>query len=150
LRLWQHFSALLLFTFAIRPTLNTVFGLRRKISDLIDVDKRLDSKIQSLITAQSTYAKFDPQLSMLDRALPKIPDVDIMIIDIENAVSDSGAKLTSLTVDKTGLTPDAWTANSGFVPGKRVPLSFKLDISGDFASGQKLLKNLINAPRIVQ
>ena len=35
--------------FAIRPTLNTVFSLRRMISDLTEVDKSLDNKIQALI-----------------------------------------------------------------------------------------------------
>lgn len=135
--------------FAIRPTLNTVFGLQRKIADLIDVNNRLDSKIQSLITAQSNYAKFEPQLFMLDRALPSRPEVDTMVIDIENIVAGSGTKLNSLTVARTGLTPDAWTSNLGFETGKRVPLAVSLNVAGDFVSGQNLLKTLIKAPRII-
>jgi len=56
---------------AVRPTLVTVTELRKKIEDQTLVEKKLDTKIKSLIQARQKLDEYEDSLPLFERAVPE-------------------------------------------------------------------------------
>lgn len=89
--------------FALSPTFSTIVGLTRKIDDQKKVLASLDSKINSIILAQENYSRVEPDLPLLDRALPTKPEPDVVLQDVINTGSGSGVVLSSFQVSEVYL-----------------------------------------------
>lgn len=135
--------------FAIRPTLKTIAGLLRTIDDLKQVEQALDAKINSLVQAQANYSRIKPKLPLLDKALPPKPEVDNLVIDLERRMQENQVEIAGLSVEGTGLTPDAWKLNPNFVEKSKVPLGFSLTTKSGFPKAELLLSSLANDDRLM-
>jgi|GEM_PF-1122288 len=135
--------------FAIRPTFNTVTELVKKSEELKTTDQALGQKIKNLVAAQAIYARYEDQIPLLEAAVPKKPEVETIVQDVEKLVTKNQVELTSLSVTGTGLTADAWKKNTGFSESKKAPLSFSVGIKGSFNNGEQFVADLVNLERLV-
>jgi hypothetical protein len=65
------FASLFLITTAIRPTLVTVAELKKKIEDQSLVEKKLGTKIRSLIQARKQLDEYEVNLPLFEKAVPE-------------------------------------------------------------------------------
>lgn len=84
--------------FAIRPTLLTMSDLIKQIEDKQKLAQDLDKKIAALSSVQSEYLRLQPQLSLLDEAVPSSPQLLYTIKVIERLASEHGLVITNVNV----------------------------------------------------
>ena len=65
------FASLFLITSVIRPTLVTVAELKKKIEDQSLVEKKLGTKIRSLIQARKQLDEYEVNLPLFEKAVPE-------------------------------------------------------------------------------
>ncbi|MDP3724500.1 MAG: hypothetical protein Q8R11_02575 [bacterium] len=97
------FLALLVFGwFAIRPTLLTIFTLRREYQALKEVTDSFQAKIDALSRAQTilTQAETLGQNALLAQAIPPDPDVGRTALTIERIATKNRVRLQSIRLDR--------------------------------------------------
>lgn len=98
------FVALSFFSvFAISPTLSTITDLRKQLADNQAADSALKTKIKNLSTLQQAYASLTPDLSYIDAAIPKNPNVIQLLAQIQGLSQDANVSLLSLQVSDVSL-----------------------------------------------
>lgn len=135
--------------YAIRPTMQTIFTLKREISDRTEVDKKMEDKISALIEAQANYENIQGVIPVLSQALPMDPEALRAVAQIRGLASENGLTLDGLTVPPGTLRSE---------PGKTklpaegkieiIPLSFS--VTGGYANIKTFLQGLANLRRINQ
>ncbi len=152
-------ASLLLVTFfiifALSPTVNTILGLLRKIEDQQRVIVALDEKINNLIIAQENFAQVEPQLGLLDSALPSKPTPEIMLLSLLNTNSRTGVGMVSLEFDQISL-----SSESGLLKKQSVEditsysklgikeIKFVTGLTGDEERVRQWVRQLENSPRL--
>lgn len=137
------FFALSFFTlFAIKPTLSTLFTLKKQIADSEQLDKNLETKINSLLEVQEEFQGYKEDLNLVKEALPTYPQVPNLLRKIEGLAKEQGIIITDLQVE--GFKLQEKTTSDG-------PLSFTflLSIAGDYPQVEGFLKKLLNLRRII-
>jgi len=135
--------------YAIRPTMQTIFTLKREISDKTIVGKQMEDKISALIEAQANYQDVQDQLPYLDQALPIDPEPIEGVAEFRGLASDSGVAITSFS-----LPPVTLSSGSG-VPtissaNKILSIPVSLTITGVYGNIKSFLLGLNNLRRITQ
>ncbi len=100
------FLVAFLLVFALSPTINTILGLQKKITDQEEILSRLDSKISSLVAAGEAYNGLRTYLPLLDAALPDRPEPQVVVEDVSRTASSSAVVVTSLQFKNVNLTDD--------------------------------------------
>jgi Tfp pilus assembly protein PilO len=157
--------------FAIRPTIKTIIGLRKEITDASFTDKRLQEKINALSEAQTQYSLIQPELPTVFAALPKNPEFSSLLKQIENIVVASGASISaiqfqSVTLHDAGAkekqislqaspsgteknnTPDVNIESSDKLLGL-TPISFSLILRGSYTNLTAFLTSLTRLSRLI-
>lgn len=134
--------------FALSPTFNTILGLQKKIQDDQTIDAALQQKISDIIHAQDVYSQIQPQLNLLDQAMPDKPFPQGLIADILNSASSSGVVLSSLQFQSVPLTADAVVKNPSVngVPA----VTFSVSIAGSNDQIRQFLGNLESRLRYIR
>lgn len=146
--------ALSFFTlFAIRPTLATLFSLRRQISDSREVDHQLELKINTLLQAQETLQKEKDNLFLLDEALPSDPQFTVLVRELETLARDNEATLAALQVESFNFqgksdVPKKAAAEKK-VGNEPESFNFSLRLSADYLRLKNFLNQLMSLKRIV-
>ncbi|CAN5172789.1 hypothetical protein BH09PAT2_BH09PAT2_00650 [soil metagenome] len=104
----QNYSFLIIFfiifsffvIFAIRPNLMTAFNLQKELQDLKLQSREFESKIQQIVAYQSVLELHRDDLSLLDEAIPRTPELAKVIEDVRQSATDSGVLLESLSIEK--------------------------------------------------
>lgn len=146
--------------FALSPTVNTIVGLLRRIEDQKAVLVALDQKINDLILAQETYNNFQPQVPLLESALPSKVEPETVISGIMQQATDSGVVVVSLQFEDFQLTGETGViidkANKTRIedlkivpPGVQI-LPFSLGLRGTRENILGMIQNVENLPRIVK
>ena len=107
------FLVTFLVIFALSPTINTVLGLRRKITDEEKITTTLDAKINALVAAGENYNQQAAQLALLGQALPDKPYPEGIIANVLGTATASGVTVSSLQFKPVALTGDD-NADVGF------------------------------------
>lgn len=89
--------------FAIRPTLKTIGELTSQIRGQKEIVATLDQKINSLETAQKTWQEITPHISILNQALPEIPNAEIFIRQVETFALQENLIIQDLSLGKLNL-----------------------------------------------
>lgn len=134
--------------FALSPTFNTILGLQKKIQDDQTIDAALQQKISDIIHAQDVYSQIQPELNLLDQAMPDKPFPQALIADILNSSSSSGVVLSSLQFQPVPLTADAVVKNPSVngVPA----VTFSVSIAGSNDQIRQFLGNLESRLRYIR
>ena len=128
--------------FAIKPTFVTIAGLIKTLSDQKLVSQKLEEKINALNLAQSQYNLVQPDLYLLDEAVPVQPQIAILIKQLEALGRYSG-----VTVDGIQLTQVNLMDNQA-IPAQE-SINFSVAVSGDYQSLKNFLKNISSFRRVI-
>ncbi len=131
--------------FALKPTFTTITLLNRQIKDAKLVDLQLQQKINALSMAQIEYQKIQPDLSLLSLALPTEPQFPSLVKAVEKIATESGIQLKSINFK----TVDLETQKKATRSASLIPISFDLDIIGDYPKLDNFITKLSSLPRLV-
>ncbi len=129
--------------FAIKPTLITITQLIRQIKDQKMVVKELEKKITQLSQAQNEYLAIEPDLYLLDQALPQDPQAILLIKQLETLAYQNGVGISRLRFNEFNLT------EKGTGKSEKQAISFNFSVFGNFNNLKSFLTSLANLRRIV-
>lgn len=136
------FTTIFFAVFAIRPTLVTIAELLRTIKDRREVLEKLERKASALATAQQEFATSQEAIGRLNQAIPEESQVSEWLTQVEGVAAMSGRPISGLTVDDFEYGP---VPASGSYSEQRM----KVTISGDYVTLNKMLKEIVNLPRLI-
>lgn len=135
--------------YAIRPTMQTIFTLRREISDRTSIDKQMEDKISALIEAQAAYETIQQDLPVLSEALPLNPEPIRAVVQLRGLASDSGVAIVGLSVPPVELQKEP--VKSSLPPtGKVNSIPISLSVNGSYIDIKNFLLGIGNLRRITQ
>lgn len=149
--------------FAIRPTINTIFGLRKQIQDEKSVEKKLQDKINALSQIQAEYGVIQSYLPALNAALPTKADIVDLVKTVEKLANENQASLSAVQIGETSLDDSAASITSAaptvntqknkdiskqtFVSS--IPVSFVFTVEGDYSNIANLVAKIGRLPRLL-
>lgn len=89
--------------FAIRPSLTTVFSLKKEEADLKKIDSLYEERILSVVVIQSQMEENRDYLPLLNQAISSSPQVNKMIDDIKEAADKNSFLIKKATVSDVNL-----------------------------------------------
>lgn len=130
--------------FAIKPTLLTITGLVKTIKDERLAIEKLEAKVDSLNLAQKQYVAIEPELYLIDQALPTEPDVSSLVKQLEALGRQSQVTIESLHLSQVtlkGKTPQEEAEKGVF--------GFDLNVTGAYPNLRNFLQSLSLLRRII-
>lgn len=128
--------------FAIKPTLVTIAGLVKEIKDKKMVTEKLENKINALYSAQKEYLTINPDLYLVDQALPTDPHLSVLVKQLEVLAARAGVTIETIQFKEVALKGEGGQSTSPTV-------SFTLAAPGDYPKLKNLLQSLSTLRRIV-
>lgn len=130
-------------SFAIRPTFKTIAQLIRETKDQKTVAAELEKKINNLSEAQRNYLTIEPELVLIEEALPQKAEVTLLAKQIETLAHRSGIAIVNLRFTEVNLTEN----QTGKQEKQEVKFSF--NALGDYLNLKNFLRDLMSLRRIV-
>jgi len=90
--------------FAINPTLSTIADLKKQMSDDMQVDQQLQTKIGNLSALQQLYDQMGENLTNILSAVPQNADAPLLTAQIAALTQKHHLTITSYRVDEVELT----------------------------------------------
>ncbi|MCX6791643.1 MAG: type 4a pilus biogenesis protein PilO [Candidatus Gottesmanbacteria bacterium] len=137
--------------YAIRPTMQTIFTLRREIADKTDLNKKMEDKISALIEAQAAYQEVEPDLPVVDQALPETSDAVRAARDLQAIAADSRVTITTISISSLPLTNDTGQGEQQATGSDKLanfPIS--LSVTGAYPDIKTFTLGILNVRRIMQ
>lgn len=135
--------------YAIRPTMQTIFSLRREIADNIAVSKQMEEKISALVQAQATYQSITTKLPLLSQALPKDPNPVPLLLSLNNLAEITQATISSIQLPRTELVSPQATLSGEEQDRPLASFFITLTVDGTFEQVTSFLNGVIELRRIV-
>lgn len=137
--------------YAIRPTIQTIFTLRREIVDKTELNKKMEDKISALIEAQAAFQEIEPKLSVIDQALPVAPDAVRATRYLSSLASDSRVTITTIGVSSLPLTAESGPGTSqATASDKLANFPISLAVTGAYPDIKSFTQGILNLRRIMQ
>ena len=130
-------------SFAIRPTLKTIAQLIKQTKDQKNVSAELEKKINNLSEAQRNYLTIEPELVLIEEALPQKAEVTLLTKEIETLAHQSGIAIVNLRFTEVNLTEN----QTGKQEKQEVKFSF--NALGDYLNLKNFLRDLMSLRRVV-
>lgn len=127
---------------AIQPTLVTIAKLNKEIKDKEEASQKLQAKINSLIAAQAEFAKKIDYLSLLEEALPEKNDFPRLAYFFEQAATNEGISLQSLSFTRVG----AKEVKSSLATPQQ--MTFSVGVTGEYSQLENFLRRLESSRRL--
>ena len=112
--------------YAIRPTLQTILYLRREIKDKTEINKKMDQKITSLISAQASFQNIEKDIPSLYQAIPGTTNVIDLVSSLRNIASASGIQIASIQIPEVPLYTAEASLPGSLTEGKTKPSPSRL------------------------
>lgn len=129
--------------FAIKPTLITIAQLIRQVKDQKTVARELEKKVKALSEAQSNYLLVESNLPLVDQALPKDPQISILVKQLEALARRSQVTIKSLQISKANL------KETTFQKTEKQAVDFSFNVLGDYQNLKIFLSSLSRLRRII-
>ena len=123
--------------FALRPTFLTISTLLKENKSKKEAIIKMDTKIKNLQTAQNILGKESLRIPILELAVPKFPQPQLFIHQIERVALTSQVQVLGIRVDETSLKGDLSVKDQGM-------MGFSVSSTGNFQNLFSFLKNLEN------
>jgi Tfp pilus assembly protein PilO len=137
--------------YAIRPTMQEIFRLRREIADKTDLNKKMEDKISALIEAQAVYQQVEPHLPVIEQALPVTSDAIRAARAVQALATDSRVTITSLAISSLPLTADAEPGvKQATASDKLANFPISLSVTGAYPDIKSFTRGILNLRRIMQ
>jgi Tfp pilus assembly protein PilO len=125
--------------FVIKPVLSIAFTLRREAVDLKHINSVYEKNVLMLVDIQSKMEQIRDRMYLIDDALPKNPQTKKLIVSINQAATDSGVSIKSISISPINLTQKN---------NETKPITLDIDVSGDFTQANGFIKALLNQRRV--
>lgn len=89
--------------YAVRPTMQTIFALRREIKDNLEISKQMEEKISALVQAQATYQSISQDIPLINEALPRNPEPVLLLISLRNLATQVDATISGIQLQDVAL-----------------------------------------------
>lgn len=89
--------------FAIRPSLSTIFSLRKELADLRKIDSNYEKGIITVITVQSDIEKYRGDFYLLDEAVPSQLAATKVVEDLRRSASETGMIIKKINFSELPL-----------------------------------------------
>lgn len=129
--------------FAIKPTLVTIVGLVKEISDKQLVTNKLEAKVNALASAQSEYQSVEADLYLVDQALPKNSEVAVFIRQLEALARKSEIKLEGAQMNQVPLKEQTTSTE------EPQTINFSVVASGGYQNLKSFLQSISSLRRII-
>ncbi len=130
--------------FAIRPTLKTIAQLIRQTKDQKTVAAELEKKINNLSEAQRNYLTVEPNLLLIEEALPQKAEVSLLSKEIETLARRSGIVIVNLRFSEVNLVGEQKNNK-----GEKQKVKFSFNALGSYPNLKSFLSDVMNLRRIV-
>lgn len=122
---------------ALKPTIETIFTLNKKIADSREIETQMSKKIADLNQAYSTYQAVQADLPLLDEYYPTDPQAEQVIKILESNSKNSG-------MEDINYTLSAYQFQKG--TGQ---IGLEYSGANSFLNSLNFLQNLIDARRLI-
>lgn len=137
--------------YAIRPTMQTIFTLKREITDKTDLNKKMEDKISALIEAQAAYQDVEPNLPLINQALPQTSDAVRAARQLQALAEDSHVTITGISISSLPLTADTGPGMpQSTAPGKLANFPISLSVTGAYPDIKNFIQGALNLRRMMQ
>lgn len=127
--------------FAINPTLSTIVKLKKQLADSQLVYANLKTKIQNLDSLQQQYTIIEPDLPLLQEAIPNNSKAPILAAEILGLAKEKSISIQTLDVSETPLTPNKSKGILSF--------RFSLNAEGNYQELIDFSRDLTNISRVL-
>ncbi len=129
--------------FAINPTLSTIAKLRKELSDNKFVDSQLQEKIANLSTLQEKYNIVEQDIPIVLAAVPKNPQVPLLMGQIQAVVKETGVEVTNLQSFEVEI------PGSSNNQKKYSAFSFSAGVQGNYENLNNFISALSGMERVI-
>lgn len=136
----------LLIFFAIKPTVETILVLQKKLADSNEILQKVTQKANNLSLARKNYDNLDQNIK--DKISASIPDtvsLRSIIQTLEQAAKTHEASVSALQIQPLVIN----TKNDNNQIGSLSEISFTFNTEGDYQSLISLLQDLKNSSRLI-
>ena len=130
--------------FAVQPTLITMSDLIQEIEEKRALSQQLTQKVAALSTAQSELAALEPQLSLLEEAVPSKPDVVKILKILEKLATENQVIITGATVPQI---PEPSASVSATLEQNSLPI--QIVVTGDYPAIRQYAESLLTSRRLL-
>jgi len=133
--------------YAIGPTMQTIFTLKREISDRTTVSQQMENKISALISAQAEYQNIQDAIPLVAAALPPYADPIGAVRNLQGLAADTGVTMSGISVPTVPLSPSTNTNPTG---GSVTSVDVTVNVSGPYSNVKNFILGIKNLRRIMQ
>lgn len=131
--------------FAIRPTVETILVLQKKLADSNVVLEKVNKKAENLTLGKQNYENFSPNIkSRLTVAIPDNTQIKTIIQTLEKTAQNHQASVSALQFQPLTLEPKAEDKI-----GTLTEISFIFNVESEYKNIVSLLQDLKTSDRLV-
>lgn len=131
--------------FAIKPTVETILGLQKKIINSKQALATLTKKSEDLSAARDNYRRLSTQIkSNLQARVPSQPSLKNLILELEGIALANQASISALQIQPLKITPV--TEKEGT---ELTEISFTFNLEGSYQNLLGTLNKIQNSTRII-
>lgn len=140
--------------FAIKPTVLTIVELNNEIKDKESVLEFLSQKVTNLQAASVLLQKESNRLILIEQAIPKTSNSEILINQIDKLALENSVRLTSISSSNIAVrgSLDGKSAAGDFepLPGDINEIDIAFSVTGDYVNLFNFLKSVENLRRPIK
>lgn len=129
--------------FAIEPTLTTIIELQKQLDDSEFTHQQLQTKISNLSTLQQKYTALNPDLPIVEDAIPKVAAATKLTGQIHTLTKEYNLSVRNLRVAEVTLTAGKTQGPNG------LSYVFNLEAAGTYEDMMEFAANVAQFNRIV-
>lgn len=131
--------------FAIKPTVETIVILQKKLENANQVLDKLKQKANTLTLGKQNYQNLDPQVkNKIQTSIPDIVELKSLIQTLEFTARKNQASISALQIQ-----PLILETKSGESVGGLAELSFTFNLAGIYKNLTSLLQDLKTSARLI-
>ncbi|KKR23312.1 MAG: hypothetical protein UT54_C0053G0001, partial [Candidatus Daviesbacteria bacterium GW2011_GWB1_39_5] len=132
--------------FAIRPTVETILVLQKKLADEEEILQKVTDKVNNLSLGQRNYDNLDQNIKeKISQAIPDAISLKSVVQSLEEAARLHEASISALQIQPLEVSP----RNEGSV-GSVAEISFIFNTTGEYTKLISLLQDLKSNDRLIQ
>lgn len=132
--------------FAIKPTVETILVLQKKLADQQAILKQIVQKGQDLRTGIENYHRLDETARQkVDTAVPKNLELAVVVRSLEQAAVLTEASISALQFQPITMEKPAEQSFETHL----VEIPFTFNVEGSYDKQKKVLQNLGKSPRLI-
>lgn len=131
--------------FAIKPTVETILVLQKKLADSEAVLEKVQNKANHLSLGKKNYENLDPNIkTKMQNAIPDTAEFRSLIQTLETSAKTYEASVSALQIQPLVIIP-----KEDNQVGSLAEIEFTFNIEGDYSNLTSLLQDLKSSARLI-